>query len=161
MKKISIFLALAALVLASLSCQTLLGGGGDEAPLTSMPEINNSVEDTPMAPTVPTATAEEGNNIPSIGSPTDFPLPADAVNVISMGNDIVNFQTKLSLDEGMSFYREQFGELGYTEREILTVVSDTTFSMVFDGHESGKAIAVQGVDFGDGTINISITLTDI
>jgi hypothetical protein len=33
--------------------------------------------------------------------------------------------------------------------------------MVFDGHESGKAIVVQGVDLGDGMVNISIRLEDV
>ena len=102
----------------------------------------------------------EDNGI-TIGGDSQFPMPDDAINVINMGNDVTNFQTKLSLEEGMKFYRDQFGALGYTEREILTTTSATTFSMVFDGHESGKAIVVQGVDLGDGTINISISLQDV
>jgi hypothetical protein len=74
---------------------------------------------------------------------------------------VLNFQTKSTLDESMAFYRDEYGNQGYTERDILTVTSETTFSMVFDGHESGKAIVVQGVDLGDGTTNISIRLEDV
>ncbi len=67
----------------------------------------------------------------------------------------------MSLDEAMKFYMETLTSSGYTERPILTVTSDTTFSMVFDGHESGKAIVVQGVDLGDGMVNVNIRLEDI
>ena len=67
----------------------------------------------------------------------------------------------MTLDEAMKFYVETFTNSGYTERAILTVTSETTFSMVFDGHESGKAIVVQGVDLGDGTVNINIRLEDV
>jgi hypothetical protein len=88
-------------------------------------------------------------------------MPPDAENVIQMGDETVIFQTRMSLDEAMNFYRDAYGSQGYTERDLLTVTSDETFSMVFDGHSSGKAIAVQGVDLGDGSINISITLQDI
>jgi hypothetical protein len=161
MKKYSVLLAIIALVLASLACQTVMGGGDNDfnAPdlpnATEVPQTDGGTE----IPTVPPITTDDGGI--TIGGESEFPMPADAINVISMGSDVVNFQTKLSLDEGMSFYRDEFGKLGYTEREILTVTSSTTFSMVFDGHKSGKAIAVQGVDLGDGTINISITLSDI
>ena len=127
---------------------------------TNIPDVNGNEESDPTIPTIPPVAPEE-SSIPPIGNSTDYPLPADAVNVISVGNDVVNFQTKLSLDEGLDFYKDQFGKLGYTERNILTVTSETIFSIVFDGHESGKAIVVQGVDLGDGTINISITLSDI
>ena len=162
MKKSSILLAIVVLVLASLACQTLTGGGTEVSP-TNIPDVNSNEGSDPTIPTIPTIppVAPEESSIPPIGTSTDFPLPADAINVISVGNDVVNFQTKLSLDEGLDFYKDQFGKLGYTERNILTVTSETIFSIVFDGHESGKAIVVQGVDLGDGTINISITLSDI
>jgi hypothetical protein len=33
--------------------------------------------------------------------------------------------------------------------------------MVWDGHPSGKAIVVQGVDLGDGSVNVNIRLEDV
>lgn len=160
MKKYGILFAVLALVLASLACQTVLGGGEDEG-LPEIHEFNDGGGNNETVPTVPPVSPEGGDGILPFGSTTEFPLPADAANVISVGSDIVNFQTKLSLDEAMKFYLDEFGKKGYTERDGLTVTSDTTFSMVFDGHESGKAITVQGVDLGDGTVNISISLVDI
>jgi hypothetical protein len=142
-----------------------MGGGNNdfETPdlpqITDVPQVPQSNEnDSQISPTEPSVPGGDGI---SIGGQTDFPVPGDASNMVNMGNDIVNFQTKLSLDDAMKFYRDEFGKLGYTERDLLTVTSDTTFSMVFDGHESGKAITLQGVDLGDGSVNISIALVDL
>lgn len=156
MKKTSILFAVIALALASFACQTVMGGGNENFEIPGLPQENGNDEQLP-----PTEPPVDGNDGITVGGQTDFPLPVDASNLVNMGSDIVNFQTKLSLDEVMSFYRDEFGKLGYTERDLLTVTSDTTFSMVFDGHESGKAITLQGVDLGDGSVNISIALVDI
>ncbi len=165
MKKINILLAILVLVLASLACQTVMGGGDEDFEIPDLPQITDvpqvpqsNENDSQIPPTVPPVSGGDGI---TIGGQTEFPVPDDAANMINMGDDIVNFQTNLSLDEAMNFYRDEFGKLGYTERDLLTVTSDTTFSMVFDGHESGKAISVQGVDLGDGTVNISIALVDL
>ena len=163
MKKINVLLAILVLVLASLACQTLTGGGNEDFEIPDFPEITEAPQsnenDAQIPPTAPPATG--GGDGITVGGQTDFPLPDDASNLANMGNDIVNFQTKLSLNDAMNFYRDEFGKLGYAERDLLTVTSDTTFSMVFDGHESGKAITVQGVDLGDGSVNISIALVDL
>lgn len=162
MKKYSTFLAIAALVVASLACQTVMGGGDNDYEVPDVPNMTEPPQtggDDGEVPTVPPVITDDGGI--TIGGESEFPLPDDAFNVISMGSDVTNFQTKMSLDDSMKFYKDEFAKLGYTEREILTVTSSTTFSMVYDGHESGKAIAVQGVDLGDGSTNISITLSDI
>jgi hypothetical protein len=165
MKKINILLAILVLVLASLACQTVMGGGNKDIEIPDLPQSTEAPQvpqsngnDSQALPTVPPVPGGDGI---TTGGQTDFPVPDDASNMINMGNDIVNFQTKLSLDDAIKFYRDEFGKLGYTERDLLTATSDTTFSMVFDGHESGKAITVQGVDLGDGSVNISIALVDL
>ena len=162
MKKYSAFLAIVALVVASLACQTVMGGGDNDYVVPDVPSMTEPPQtggDDGEVPTVSPTTTNDGGI--TIGGESEFPLPDDAFNVINMGSDVTNFQTKMSLDDSMKFYKDEFAKLGYTEREILTVTSSTTFSMVYDGHESGKAIAVQGVDLGDGSTNISITLSDI
>jgi hypothetical protein len=169
MKKYNILLAILALVFASLACQTVMGGGNTptmpEPPAGgndggAQPPPQPTIPPIPGIPTFPPMATNDNGNI-TIGGESEFPLPDDAVNVVNIGNDVVNFQTKLSLKEGMKFYRDQFGKLGYVERKEMTSSSATTFSMVFDGHKSGKAITVQGFDMGDGSTNISITLVDL
>ena len=152
MKNFRVLFAVAVLVLASLACQTIMGGSN-----VDQPPFQYS-DDVPAA----TSESSDDSSAPDVsgGGDSEFPMPGDASNVVSVAG-VVNFQTDLTLDEAMSFYRDEFGKLGYTERDLLTVTSDATFSMVFDGDASGKAIAVQGVDLGDGTVNIAISLQDI
>jgi hypothetical protein len=152
MKKFSILFAILALVLASLACQALSGGSDSVAPELPPPNDSGGGESQP----------EESNDSGggASGVESEFPMPDGATNVQELGGS-TNFQVKMSLDEAMKFYMDALTNQGYSERPILTVTSETTFSMVFDGHESGKAIVVQGVDFGDGTVNINIRLEDV
>lgn len=157
MKKYSVLLAILALVFASLACQTVLGGGNGVDQIESLPPVDNS-NDTPAA--TPESTEESSDPDFSLGGDSEFPMPDDATNVVSVAGT-VNYQTKLSLEEVMAFYRDTYGKQGFTERELLTTVSDGVFSFVFDGDESGQAIVIQGVDLGDGTVNVNISLQDV
>jgi hypothetical protein len=143
MKYYRITLTIAVLVLASIACQALTGGS------ESTPANDNT---NPGGPPTP-ATSNENNSEVS----SDFPMTADAYNVIESGGSLI-FYTKLSLEDTMQFYRNEYTAKGYTEREILTVISDGTFSMVFDGDPSGRAVVIQSVDLGDGSRTVSIRL---
>jgi hypothetical protein len=135
MKYYRVYLAVAVLVLASIACQALTGGS----------------ENTP-------ASSNENNGENVINS--DFPITADAYNVTEAGGSLI-FYTKMPLEDTMQFYRDEYTAKGYTERKILTVISDGTFSMVFDGDPSGKAVVIQSVDLGDGSRTVSIRLEDV
>ncbi len=87
---------------------------------------------------------------------TKFPLPASVKNFTQTSSGEVNFQTSLSLKDTVAFYRTAFSKAGLRERTVNTSITDTTFSMVFDGDPSGKTIVVQGVDLGNGTTNVNI-----
>jgi hypothetical protein len=88
-------------------------------------------------------------------------MPPNVSNFTAQGEDAVNFATALSLQDAIAFYRDAFGAGGLTERTINTSITGTTFSLVFDGDPSGKALVVQGVDLGDGTTNINIRFEDV
>jgi hypothetical protein len=92
---------------------------------------------------------------------TEFPLPASVSNFTDTGDGSVNFQTNLSVEEAVAFYRDALAKAGLTERTINTAITDTTFSLVFDGDLSGKAVVVQGVDLGGGTTNINIRYENV
>jgi len=149
MKRKRIFLALTVLALASLACQALTGGGNDAPPVPSGTEDSNQPD---------VATQDSGGGETSASG---FPLTADAYNVIDVGDGSVLFYTKMSLDDVMKFYRDEYTSQGYVERGLLTVVSDGVFSIVFDGDPGGKAVVIQSVDLGDGSRTVTISLQDI
>ena len=151
MKRYPIFLAIAVLVLTSLACQALMGGG-DSAPATDEPEV------LPVEPDG--GAGGSGGAGGGGGGSTDsgFPMTADAYNVTEIGDGSLLYYTKLSADEVLKFYRDEYKSRGYTERELLTVIADGTFSIVFDGDPSGKAVVIQSVDLGDGSRTIAIRL---
>ncbi len=152
MKKYGILLAILALVFSSLACQMVTGDGG------AVDHQTAPVDNTDDSPTATPASSSDDNFF--FGGDSDFPMPDDAKNVVSAAGT-VNFQTNLGLDEVMDFYRDIYGKQGYTERELLTTVTDGVFSFVFDGHESGQAIVIQGVDLGDGSVNVNISFQDV
>jgi hypothetical protein len=159
MKKNRGFVGMFVLLLASLACQTLTGGAATPTfDPDSVATVEVSTESAPL-PESPSGNNND-NGSPSVVSEL-YPLPEDAENVIEMGEETVIFQTSMSLEDAMSFYRDAYTGQGYTERDLLTVTSEQTFSMVFDGHSSGNAIVVQGVDLGDGSTNITISLQDV
>jgi len=80
---------------------------------------------------------------------TVFPIPPDVQNFMGQGGETqVNFQTSLTLEELLSFYRTELGSIGLVERTLLTVTSDQMFSMAFDDWPNGQALVIQSVDLG-------------
>ena len=165
MKHHRITLAITVLVLATIACQAVMGGGArdvddDTAPATE--SILQPTQDTqPLeAPTeAPSEAADTNDSDSPVNSP--FPMTADAFNVVEVGNDNLIYYTKLSVEEAMRFYRDEYISQGYTERAELTIVADDMFSMVFDGDPSGKSVVIQSVDLGDGSRTIAIRLEDV
>ena len=155
MRNMKIYLAIAVLVLASLACNALTG---DRDP--SSPSSDGGTQ--PTEESNGTDSSNESNSNESDSSvESDFPLTADAYNVTEIGDGSILFYTKLSAEEAMDFYRDEYTAMGYTERTLLTVLTNGTFSMVFDGDPSGKAVVIQSVDLGDGSRTIAIRLEDV
>jgi hypothetical protein len=146
-----LLLGVAMLAVAALAC-----GVGKPAPATTAPP--------PTAqPAEPTAASTEaaGGEEDRGDYDTVFPLPEDVQNFIGEGGEgQVNFQTSLSFEETIEFYRQALTTQGLSEREILTVIEGTAFSMVFDGWPNGRAIVIQGVDLGE-SMNVNIRFEDV
>ena len=150
MKQYRIYLAVAILALVSLACQALTGGGGNQ------PGGGTEPGNSPTAAATDPGSSGGGNT-----SSTGFPMTVDAYNVTEIGDGSLLYYTNLSLEEVMAFYRAEYTSRGYTEREILTVVSEGVFSMVFDGDPSGMGVVIQSVDLGDGSRTVAIRLEDV
>ena len=154
-KKFVPVLVLLILVLATLAC----GGGApsdDEAQVTSPPAAEATKE--PAAPKSPPAESEPETEVEQPDYDTVFPLPDNVQNLHSEGEGI-NFQTNLSVDEAIEFYRAEFAEKGMAEYEPLTVIADAAFSLVFTGWSNDQDVVVEGTDIG-GNTNIDVRLAE-
>lgn len=96
-----------------------------------------------------------------------YPLPADAevVPVWDTRQTII-FNTYLSMEEVMDFYRMELGPDGATERPLLTVFDAETnswFSMVFDGwkYSPERSVVVQGVQISPYQYVVTIRLEKV
>jgi hypothetical protein len=150
MKQFQILLAGTLLILLSLACNALARGGSNSGGI--QPTIQ------PTTQTTETPANSDGNGTGNQTVSTDFVLTSDATHIMDMGNGSILFYTKLSLVDIMKFYRDTYTAQGYKEREQLTVTSDTTLSMVFDGDPSGKSIVIQSVDLGNGSHTVTVRL---
>ena len=162
MKHYRILLALTMLILASLACQAVLGGGNNTD--GESPPVQESVESQAseaVRPTDEPSGGSGGTGGSDAQTESDFPMTDDAFNVVEVGDGSLVYYTRLSAEEAMEFYRAEYTSRGYTEREILTVTAEGTFSLVFDGDPSGEAVVIQSVDLGDGSRTIAIRLEDI
>ena len=147
MKNKRLILVFAVLLITALACGFFGSGGAapEEAPSGDSGELQQEA----LPP------SDSGNY------DTVFPLPPDVENFMDLGDDSINYQTSMNLDDVVAFYRGEFESAGYDERDITTVINDDTFSIVWDGHPSGKAIVVQGVDLGNGTVNVNVRFEDV
>jgi len=148
MNKYRWFLGLTVLVMVSLACSLFNkttgtgGSGGTGSGSNGSPTANSG---------------SRGGD----GQSTKFPMPANVSNLTDTGNGSINFQTSMSLKDTIQFYRDAFTKEGLTERTANTAITDTTFSLVFDGDPSGQAIVVQGVDLGNGKTNVNIRYENV
>ena len=166
------------LISSSLACSALSSNEpdtsqpltGDEAP-TLAPAMTDVLTDAPPPePAEPAAPESTDPPAPTEKPPeppsgmdeleSDFPLPDDVQNFMQLDENSINFQTNLSLEEVVDFYRDIFTAQDLTERKLLTVVEDSVVSMVFDGTPNGMAIVLQCVDLG-GSTNVNLRFEDV
>jgi len=94
------------------------------------------------------------------GPESTFLMTDDANNITVINEVQEMYRTDSSLGEVLSFYKENLIASGLKERELLTVQSDTTLNLVFDGSENGKALVIQAVVIEDYT-NVTIRFEEI
>jgi len=155
-------IALSFVVLVSLACTCsalpdLTAIANDLATPTAAASGGGSTS-TKVAPTT---SGGGGGAQPTKGKfDTIYPLPASVKNFTG-GGETVNFQTDMNLKDTLAFYRKEFANMGLKERAVNTAITDATFSLVFDGHASGKAVVIQAVALGATSTNINIRLEKI
>jgi len=151
MKHVRIILALTVLVIASLACNALNGSKSN----STAPSDSSSGNQAGQATEAPPSNSS-GSTVK-----TDFLMTTDATSVTDLGDGSILYYTKMSQADVMKFYRDAYTAKGYKERTVNTSVTDTTFSMVFDGDPSGKATVIQSVNLGNGSSTVTIRLEAI
>jgi hypothetical protein len=131
---------------------TLIAGAGDiQKTLTDLsPE---AIQETALA----LATEYMGDF--DMGGETEWPLPEPATDVIVTGDTTI-FQTSLTVQQVVDFYRAEFSLLGYTEQEGA-VITSLLATINFKGHPSGKTIILTVSTATPDTTNVVITLQDL
>lgn len=89
-----------------------------------------------------------------------FVMTDDANGVTKTSESQIMYKTDKDLEGVLDFYREKLTAKDLKEREILTVQSDTTLNLVFDGSENNQAIVIQAVIIGDYT-NVTVRYEEI
>ncbi|HEY9851305.1 MAG TPA: CHAT domain-containing tetratricopeptide repeat protein [Leptolyngbyaceae cyanobacterium] len=104
-------------------------------------------------PAITDISYNSGNTMQATASRyTVFPVPPNAQNYRESPSKIVEgeidilFETNLSFDELVAFYRQAFTEKGLTENTALTSRTEQFFQIVFDGSPNGRKIVIQGTD---------------
>jgi hypothetical protein len=119
---------------------------------TALQGAGQQIEGTPQ----PAAT-NAGGQLPA-GVPADFPVTQDASNlkVLATGDNAqINYQTKMSLLEVVSFCTTQLTQAGWEIRPDLLSLTDTTVNLVFAKSSSPTDIVVQGVTT-NGLTNVNV-----
>ena len=172
----NLIVIISVLFIASLACGVFSGGTVEKSPEGSVPEElptlpaeTESIEVQPKASPVETGDtdveptmAPEGTASSSTNYDTQFPLPENVQNFMALPQYEagINFQTDMSLDQVVAFYRAEFVSQGLVERELLSVVEESAFSLVFDGSPNGMAVVIQGVALGPNQTNVNIRYED-
>lgn len=86
-----------------------------------------------------------------------LPVP-DEVETIEISDGAVSFDTDLTINALVLFFRNGAATEGFPERTDLTSITANSAYMAFEGHESGLAIVIEMQALGLGTTHVSISL---
>jgi hypothetical protein len=142
MNKYRWLVALIVLVLASLACQTVMGGGSEvpqvpqNTQIPQAPDNNNEALDPSPTEALPPTNENEGDGggIQDVGG---FPVPTDATSVVTAGG-VVTYITTMSVNEVVTFYRDEYGKQGLTERTSMSVTMDQLFNLVLTATRAAR-----------------------
>jgi hypothetical protein len=173
-KTISIILVLVVLGLSTLAC-SLVGGSTEKTPTSpalnenenSIPTItqntnknlnSNSSEDNINTNSDDDDDQNENSNSSSMN--TEFPIPGKA-KVIQSNPNLVMATVDMPIKEIVAYYRDELGKKGMTEYELLTAVTDSTFSLVFRSKSNEDELIIQGTDIGNNSVAFSMRYEDL
>lgn len=86
-----------------------------------------------------------------------LPVP-DAVDTLEISDGAVSFDTDLTINALILFFRNGAATEGFSERTDLTSITADSAYIAFEGHESGLAIVVEMQSTGLAQTHVSLSL---
>lgn len=81
-----------------------------------------------------------------------YPMPDDIRNFLkALRGKSINFQTSLSLEQIATFYNRAFTEIGLSENESFTNITEDSISLVFSATDDNDRVVLQAVDLAYGS----------
>ena len=161
MKQDQIFLVLAILVFVVFAAFVLASLGVTFLNNAAAQTISEAATKKSVSDMAEPAASASSDLIPVDVINADFPMTQDAFNLANIGDGSLVYQTQMSIEDVMKFYRAAYAAKGYIERKELTRISDGNFKMTFEGDPSGQVVVVHSEDLGDGSLLITVRLEDI
>jgi len=146
-KSLSIFFAVVMILISSMACSLIGGSNENEVPAGEVDQ--GEVESQPAE-----AITQPDNAAPS-DMTSAFPLP-DTTKIIQSDDELVVATVNMPLQNIVEFYRKELKKQGLVEDQLLTSITETTFSLVFEGTSNGKSLVVQGTDIGNSSVAFSV-----
>lgn len=98
-------------------------------------------------------------DVPAAAAPakvdSTFPIP-DGAKIITSTPDMVIASTNLKMADAIEFYRKDAKAKGFTEKEILTTITDSVFSIVFQRPNEEKELVIQGTVVAADNLTLSL-----
>ncbi len=154
----SLLLIFSVLLLASLAC---LGSTSNNPPADNSGSADNAAPAEDAEESTSAGGADLAGDAAQAFETVGIEIPTDGVSNFMIMGEGVNFAVEGTLEDMLAFFQDSTAAAGLTERTLLTSITEGGSSQVFDGHPTGKALVIQMVDLGDGTINVNVRLEDV
>jgi hypothetical protein len=136
-----------ALSLASLACETLMGADGDDGDTVETPGDTNANDSVDSTEADQPESGDTGDDSGEADMVQNIPVPGDAADMVDAtvaGNVVLSFNTAMSIQEVVDFYKDHLGEAGYSvDTESVTAQGA---GLVFSGGPAGTVTLAIGPD---------------
>jgi hypothetical protein len=123
------------------------------------PKANDTAVEPTKAAEPQNQAAGKPTDLPAAAEPakadSNFPLPKGA-KIITSTPEMVIASTNLKMADAIEFYRKDAKAKGFTEKDILTTITDNVFSMAFTRPNEEKELVIQGTVIAADNLTLSL-----
>jgi hypothetical protein len=153
----SSYKAIAIIMLVGILCLSLQACGSSSSPAEKPTTPPEPAKKELTSPTDNPGKIETTIAVPAKQTElkSDFPLPPKA-KVVQTSDKMVTATISMPIKDLIEFYRADAKKKGLTEYELLTVISEKTFSMAFRVPGQEEELVLQGTDIGNNSVAFSL-----